>query len=112
MAKLTQEQAATLAELERLRDAQDGDDVEVYVRDEKGRETRLTGAHAQRWLTNLFGEEGTPAPKKATKAAPKKATAPAAADEEEGEEEGEETEETDPPAARKHWLFGTPAATG
>ena len=108
---LNKEQAAQLAELEKLRDAADDEEVEVYVRDERNRETRLTGAQAQRWLTQLFGEDPAP-PAKSTPPAKKAGKAPAAPPAEESEgEEGEEGEEGDPPPARKHWLFGTaPAA--
>lgn len=53
MAKLTAEQQRQLDELTALADAPDGDVEELYVKDEKGRETRLTGAHATKWLKNL-----------------------------------------------------------
>jgi hypothetical protein len=53
MAKLNDEQAAMLAELQALADAPDEEPLELYVKDEKGRETRLTGSHAQQWLKNL-----------------------------------------------------------
>lgn len=52
MAKLTAEQAKTLAELKALEEAPD-DDFDLVVRDKEGRETRLTGKHAQKWLRNL-----------------------------------------------------------
>jgi hypothetical protein len=35
----------------------DGAETELWVKDEKGRETRLTGAHAKRWLKNLGLED-------------------------------------------------------
>jgi hypothetical protein len=53
MAKMTAEQKRQLAELQAIADAPDDNDVEIYVRDERGRETRLTGSYAQRWLHNL-----------------------------------------------------------
>lgn len=59
MGKLTEDQARTLAELQALAEAPDEDNLELYVKDEKGRETRLTGSHAQRWLKNLgLGDDG------------------------------------------------------
>lgn len=35
----------------------DGAGTELWVKDEKGRETRLTGAHAKKWLKNLGLED-------------------------------------------------------
>lgn len=37
------------------------DDTELWVKDEKGRETKLTGAYAKKWLKNL-GLEDDPEP--------------------------------------------------
>jgi hypothetical protein len=45
--EIQQQIAALQAELD------GGDDLELWVKDEKGRETRLTGAHAKRWLAKL-----------------------------------------------------------
>lgn len=130
MGKLTKEQTDLLAELEQLRDAPD-DDVEVYVRDERGRETRLTGAHAQRWIGELFGDAGDaaggggkPAKKAAAakKAAPaKKTTAAAGAagsgddgdpdDADDGDQgDGDDGDPGDPEPVTRHWYFGS--ATG
>jgi|GraSoiStandDraft_4_1057263.scaffolds.fasta_scaffold1454149_2 hypothetical protein len=53
MGKLSDEQAAQLAELQALAEAPDDPELELYVKDENGRETRLTGSHAQKWLKNL-----------------------------------------------------------
>lgn len=48
MAKLTR------AELEAQLAALDEEDsTELWVEDEKGRKTKLTGTHAQKWLKNL-----------------------------------------------------------
>jgi hypothetical protein len=52
MGKLTEKQARELAELQALAEAPD-DELELYVKDERGRETRLTGSHAQKWLKTL-----------------------------------------------------------
>lgn len=38
----------------------DGAETELWVKDEKGRETRLTGAHAKKWLKNLGLEDDEP----------------------------------------------------
>jgi hypothetical protein len=35
----------------------DGDSTELWVKDAQGRETRLTGAHAKKWLKNLGLED-------------------------------------------------------
>jgi hypothetical protein len=35
----------------------DGAESELWVKDDKGRETRLTGAHAKKWLRNLGLED-------------------------------------------------------
>lgn len=49
--------AAKEAELKALQDELAGadadDDVEVWVKDEKGRQTQLRGGHAKKWLKNL-----------------------------------------------------------
>lgn len=61
MAKLTAEQQRQLADLQALADAPDDDEFDLVVRDEKGRETRLTGKHAQKWLKNLgLGDDDEP----------------------------------------------------
>jgi hypothetical protein len=38
----------------------DDDDVELWVKDEKGRETKLTGAYAKKWLKSLGLEDDEP----------------------------------------------------
>jgi hypothetical protein len=38
----------------------DGADTELWVRDEKGRETRLTGENAKKWLRSLGLEDDAP----------------------------------------------------
>jgi hypothetical protein len=111
MGQLTKEQAAQLKQLQELADAPD-DQTEVWVRDAKGRETRLTGAHAQKWIGQLFGDDAPPNGGKTRKAAPaKKATAGAGDDEDQGdddEDQGDDDEEPDPaPATRPHWYFGS-----
>lgn len=51
VAKLSAEQQKQLADLERIRDSDDGDDeTVVWVRNSDGHETRLSGARAERWL--------------------------------------------------------------
>ena len=91
MGKLTKEQQAQLAELERLRDSDDPDEeLAVWVRNKDGHETRLTGDRAFNWLTrNGYdvddaddSSKGQPLDPKATppakKAAPGKAGDPPA----------------------------------
>jgi hypothetical protein len=51
---------AQIAALQQQLEAE-GDDTELWVRDEKGRETKLTGALAKRWLKTL-GLEDEPDP--------------------------------------------------
>ena len=48
MGKLSEEQAKQLADLERIRDAED-EEVVIWVRNKDGHETRLTGDRAERW---------------------------------------------------------------
>lgn len=43
-----------------LDSADDGDEVELWVKDEKGRETKLTGAYAKKWLKALGLEDDEP----------------------------------------------------
>lgn len=38
----------------------DGKETELWVKDAQGRETRLTGAHAKKWLKNLGLEDDAP----------------------------------------------------
>lgn len=112
MGTLSAEQQRTLDELTALRDAPGDDDVEVYVRDERGRETRLTGAQAERWLAGLFGDDsGKPPVKKAAKKAAKKATAPAAGADDQDDDDGDQDDDDtgdggDPPPERSNWYFG------
>lgn len=64
----------TREELQAQIDALDAEDnVEVWVEDDRGRKTKLTGGHARKWLRNLGLE-----------------------DEEPDDEEGTETEQQDP----------------
>jgi hypothetical protein len=52
-----------IADLQKQLDAapaDSGDEVELWVRDDKGRETKLTGPHAKRWLKNLGLEDDEP----------------------------------------------------
>jgi hypothetical protein len=52
---------ALTKELESAPDDAGGGDVELWVKDEHGRETKLTGAHAKKWLKNLGLEDDEPA---------------------------------------------------
>jgi hypothetical protein len=38
----------------------EGDDVELWVKDQNGRETKLTGSYAKKWLKNLGLEDDEP----------------------------------------------------
>ena len=50
MGKLSAAQQKQLADLEKLRDSDDDEEVSVWVRNADGHETRLTGERAERWL--------------------------------------------------------------
>lgn len=51
MGRLTPEQQKQLDDLQRLKDAEDDDELEVWVRNSDGHATRLTGPRAAAWLT-------------------------------------------------------------
>lgn len=56
MGKLTAEQKRQLEELQALADAPDDeDDYEVWVKNDKGHETRLPSRKASGWLKQNFG---------------------------------------------------------
>lgn len=55
MAKLTDEQKKQLADLQALADAPDEDEYEVWVKNDKGHETRLPSRKAESWLKANFG---------------------------------------------------------
>lgn len=63
MGKLTDEQAAALAELEKLRDSADeDDDYEVWIENDKGHKTKLPSKKASGYLKEQFGIDLHPAP--------------------------------------------------
>lgn len=56
MGKLTDEQAKALAELQALADAPDDEEeYEVWVKNDKGAETRVPSKRAASWLKEQFG---------------------------------------------------------
>lgn len=55
MGKLTAEQQKALAELQALADAPDEEEYEVWVKNEKGQETRIPSSRAGSWLKENFG---------------------------------------------------------
>lgn len=63
MGKLTDEQAATLAELQGIADApdDDGDDYEVWIENDKGHKTKLPSKKASGYLKEQFGIDLHPA---------------------------------------------------
>lgn len=62
MGKLTDEQAATLAELTALQEAEDDeDDYEVLIENDKGHKTRLPSKKAAGWMKENFGIDLHPA---------------------------------------------------
>jgi hypothetical protein len=116
MGKLSADQAKQLADLEALRDAPD-DEVEVkeVTVEHNGKRYHLKGAEAQRALSDLFGDNGTPpatGPKKGTGKPVKKATPAPAEDQADDEDQGDEDEESDddeeedPAGKPPHWYFG------
>ena len=52
---------AQIAELQKQLETED-DGTELWVRDERGRETKLTGAYAKKWLKNLGLDDDEPDP--------------------------------------------------
>jgi hypothetical protein len=63
MGKLTDEQAAALAELERLRDSSDEEeDYEVWIENDKGHKTKLPSKKASGYLKEQFGIDLHPEP--------------------------------------------------
>lgn len=124
MGKLSEEDKATLARLEKLRDAPDEDDDDrdyVWVRTEAGHTVRLHGDRARAYCRrngidlddaeDSSRENPVEAPKAgAKKAAPKKAGAPKAGAPAEGDgaelDEGDGAElDTDPPARSRPRQF-------
>ncbi len=111
MGKLTAEQQATLDQLQALASTPD-EGTDVYVQDDKGRTTKLTGSNAERWLSQLFGDDQD-ASKKTAKKAAKKATGATAGDgvqgdeDFDGDEDSDGDEESDAEPERRHWLFGS-----
>lgn len=62
MGKLTDEQAATLAQLTALQDAEDDeDDYEVWIENDKGHKTKLPSKKASGYLKEQFGIDLHPA---------------------------------------------------
>ena len=62
MGKLTDEQAATLAELQGIADAPDDeDDYEVWIENDKGHKTKLPSKKASGYLKEQFGIDLHPA---------------------------------------------------
>lgn len=56
MGKLTDEQAKALAELQAIADGPDDeDDYEVWIKNDKGHETRIPSKKAGGWLKEQFG---------------------------------------------------------
>ncbi len=126
MAKLSDDEARQLAELEARRDAPDEPDEIVEVVVERGdRRYHLKGDQAKKALEQLFDAQtgdGTPGPKKVApkKVAPKKVTPPPAGDGagedgDQGDGAGEDgdqgdeldsQEETDEGHQPPHWYFG------
>lgn len=55
MGRLTNEQAQQLADLQALADAPDDDDYEVWIKSDKGHETRIPSRRAGGYLKEHFG---------------------------------------------------------
>lgn len=55
MGRLTNEQAQQLADLQALADAPDDDDYEVWIKNDKGHETRVPSKRAGGYLKEHFG---------------------------------------------------------